>query len=156
MPFPLHVETIMHLGKALAVAAVTLSAAASHAWTLVYANDASGNTTAGSLQSLRTAVNNGASVKVVVTAPGTHNWSVLCNQVAVKFDASQGVICVSGMQLLIDNSMGANFAAVANPPQSADFTINTQGQYSQSNVRISDGVLVSKTLVYHPMQWFVD
>lgn len=148
-------ETIMLFKQTLALTAFFLSAGASHAWTLVYANDAAGNVTAGSLQSLRTAVINGSSVRVVSDVPGKHAWSVPCAQLAVKYDASQAVVCSGGSGLASDNSMGAQFSNVYSPPQIVHIMLNSQGQYSQALVRISDGVVASKTLVYHPMQWFV-
>jgi len=152
--FTLHIETTMIIKHAIAIAALALATGGANAWTLVYANDAAGNVTAGSLQSLRTAVLNGSSVRVVSDVPGKHAWSVPCFQMAVKYDA-QGVVCFGGSPLASDNSMGAQFSNVYSPPQIVHIMLNTQGQYSQALVRISDGVLASKTLVYHPMQWFV-
>lgn len=146
----------MLIKKSLAILALTLSAGASHAWTLVYANDAAGNVTAGSLQSLRTAAINGSSVRVVSDVPGKHAWSVTCTQVAVKYDASQGVVCFGASGLAADNSMGAQFSNVYSPPQIVHIMLNSQGQYSQAMIRTGDGALASKTLVYHPMQWFVE
>lgn len=152
----LHTETIMLVNRTLAVAAIALSAGASHAWTLVYANDAAGNATAGSLQSLRTAVTNGASVKVVSDDAGKHAWSVQCAVAAVKYDASQAVVCANNPVLAADNSIGAQFSNVYSPPQTVSNMLNTRGQFSQAIVRLSDGSLIGKTLVNVPMQWFVD
>ncbi|MCG3784629.1 hypothetical protein [Delftia acidovorans] len=146
----------MLIKKALAVVALTLSAGASHAWTLVYANDAAGNASAGSLQSLRTAVNNGANVKVLVTQPNVHTWGVKCTHTSVKMDATQAVVCLSDVGLIVDIGMGSQFAAVANPPQSMHFIINTSGQYAQANVNIGTGALVARSTLNYPMQWFVD
>lgn len=146
----------MMIKQSLAVAALTLSAGASHAWTLVYANDAAGNATAGSLQSLRTAVTNGASVKVVSDDVGKHAWSVQCAVAAVKYDTSQAVVCANNPVLAADNVIGAQFSNVLSPPQSVSTMINTRGQFSQAMVRLSDGALIGKTLVNAPMQWFVD
>lgn len=156
MHTPLHKETIMFLKETLAIAALTLATSASHAWTLVYANDASGNVTAGSLQTLRTALNNGSDLKVVVTAPNVNMWSVKCAFTSVTLDATQGVVCLSDAGLGVDISMGSNFAGTSNPPRSVHFAINTRGQYAQAEVNKGTGALASKTINNYAMQWFVD
>lgn len=153
---PLHMETIMILKKALALAILTLSAGASHAWTLVYTNDPSGAATSGSIQTLRNAINSGAAVKVLIHRPTAHNWLVNCTNISVRNDTSQAVVCVGNWPLESQLGIGAQFGAATTPAQAAHFVINTLGQYSQTNVRLGDGGIVSSTIVNHQMSWFVE
>jgi hypothetical protein len=156
MQTPLHIETIMTLKKTLALAALTLAAGTSHAWNLIYSNDANGATTAGSLQALRTAAINGASIKVVVFDAGAQHWHIPCAQVSVKYDSSQSIVCLGNVDLLIDNTAGAQFGAVLSPPRSANFAANTLGQYAQADIQKSNGAILSRTTRNYPMSWYVD
>ncbi|MFC6842155.1 hypothetical protein [Xanthomonas theicola] len=146
----------MTLRKALLFTALMLSAGTSQAWTMVYATDANGNVSEGSLQSLRVAVNNGASVKVLVTGANIHVWGVPCTYTSVKLDASQAVVCVSNQGLGMEIAMGSNFGAVSNLAQSVHYVINTSGQYAQANLNIGTGQLVSRSVLIHAMQWYVE
>lgn len=156
MRTPLHIETFMFFKQTLAVAALAISASTSHAWTLVYANDAAGNVTAGSLQSLRTALNNGASLKVLVTNPVVHVWQVPCSHVSMRLDSTQAVVCLSSTQLRVDGSIGAQFGNPSNPPSSANYSINTLGQYVQVNFQVGSNSIINKTSDNFPMQWYVE
>lgn len=142
--------------KSLAAAVLTLATGVTHAWTLVYANDVGGNVTAGSLQTLRTALNSGSNLKVLVTVPNVNVWAVKCAFTSVTLDATQGVVCLSDAGLGVDISMGSNFAGTSNPPRSVHFALNTRGQYAQAEVNIGTGALASKTINNYAMQWFVD
>lgn len=153
---PLHMETHMMIKKVLAVATLTLSAGASNAWTLVYAHDASGAATSGSIQTLRNAINNGASVKVIIQRPTVHNWSVNCTNVSVRNDASQAVVCIGMWPLIVNTYIGAQFSNIITPAQTAHFTINTLGQYAQADVKIGDGSILNNSMNTYPMLWFVD
>ncbi len=146
----------MLIKQIISAAAITLFAGTSYAWNLVYSHDASGNQTGGSIQTLRTALNNGSNVKVLVVVPNVHPWTVPCSHVSIKHDASQAVVCLSGVGLGIDIRMGAQFAAVVNPPNSVHYAINTQGQYVETNISHVNGSVLNRTVVNHQMQWYVD
>ncbi|WP_416819930.1 hypothetical protein [Delftia tsuruhatensis] len=143
--------------KAASLAAAICFAGNASAWTLIYAHDANGTATAGSLQALRAAVNAGASVKILSMPPGVHNWSVLCSQVSVRPDPSQSVACVGAdMALIVDLTPGANFGVPPTPIHSSNFAINTLGQYAETKVQISNGAIVSRVTFNYPAQWFVE
>lgn len=125
------------------------------AWTLVYTNDPSGAATSGSIQTLRNAINNGSTVKVLIHRPTAHNWLVNCTNISVRNDASQAVVCVGNWPLESQLAIGAQFGAITTPAQAAHFVINTLGQYSQTNVRLGDGGIAWSTIVNHQMSWFV-
>ncbi|UKE79343.1 hypothetical protein [Xanthomonas graminis] len=145
----------MVLRKLFIFAALFVAAGNLRAATLVYATGASGNVSAGSLQTLREALNNGASVKVLVTAPNDHVWAVPCTNTSVKL-TSQAVVCVSNMGLGINIAMGAQFGSVSSPPQTVHFIINTSGQYVQNTVDIGTGQAYSHATFVYAMQWYVD
>lgn len=145
----------MTLRNFLTCAALTLVAGASQAWTLAYSHDATGAATSGSLETLRNAANNGASVKVLVSFPGVHTFQVPCANVSVRDDASLAVVC-SNTTLRTDGTPGVAFGMPVSPPQSAHFVINTLGQYSHSTVRIGDGGLTSYTKFNQPMRWYIE
>ncbi|BDE72036.1 hypothetical protein HQS1_31600 [Delftia lacustris] len=151
----LHPETIMFIKQTIAIAALALSAGTSHAWSLVYANDASGATTAGSLQALRAAANGGSSVKVLVLTAG-HTWQVPCAHVSVRNDSTQAVICTKGSEFHIDVTPGAQFGQVPNPTKFAFFAANTLGQYAQVDMQVSNGSVVSRNTINAQMQWYVE
>lgn len=144
--------------KVLAFTALALAAGTSQAWTLVYATDANGNISGGSLQSLRTAVDNGASVKVLVTAPNgntQHTWGVFCTNTSMKLDTSQAVVCASHDDLAMNIALGDQFGTVGNPPFSAHFLINTSGQYVEANSKLANGETTLYKYIF-PMRWYVD
>lgn len=143
--------------KATSLAAAICFAGNAYAWTLMYAHDANGTATAGSLQALRAAVNAGAAVKVLSMPPGVHNWSVTCSQVSVRPDPYQTVVCIGApLDLLIDTAPGASFGALTSPVQSSHFAINTLGQYAQTKIQKSNSAIVSSTTYNYPAQWFVE
>ncbi|UYC10268.1 hypothetical protein [Xanthomonas sp. CFBP 8445] len=145
--------------KALVFMALALAAGSSQAWTLVYATDANGNVSAGSLQSLRTAVDNGADLKVLVTAPNQntqHTWGVLCTNTSMKLDSSQALVCVGHDDYAINIGMGSQFGEPSNPPFSAHFLINTSGEYAEAYMRLGSGELISKSKYVYAMRWFVN
>ncbi|WP_267108372.1 hypothetical protein [Xanthomonas sacchari] len=146
----------MILKNVFAAVALGILSFNAQASTLVYATDANGSVVSGSLQTLRTALNSGANVKVLVTAPNDHVWAVPCTNTSVKLDASQAVVCVSNQGLGMNISMGSQFGGVSNPPQSVHFLLNTSGQYVQANIDMGSGTLVSRSAYVFAMQWYVD
>ncbi|MCB4787025.1 hypothetical protein LGR64_12120 [Delftia sp. Lp-1] len=146
----------MLIKRSLCISAIAFLASNSYAWNLIYSNDANGATTAGSLQALRTAAINGASIKVVVFDAGAQHWHAPCAQVSVKYDSTQSIVCLGNVDLLIDNTAGAQFGAVLSPPRSANFAANTLGQYAQADIQKSNGAILSRTTRSYPMSWYVD
>jgi hypothetical protein len=143
--------------KAASLAAAIFCTGNASAWTLIYAHDANGTATAGSLQALRAAVNAGASVKVLSMPPGIHNLSVTCSQVAVRPDPSQTVVCVGApVDLVMDITAGTNFGVPPSPIHSSHFAINTLGQYAQTKVQKSNSAIVSSGTYNYAAQWFVE
>lgn len=147
---------IMNIKKSLILAALTISAGTSHAWNLVYAHDASGNPTGGSLQTLRTALNNGSNLRVLVIVPNVHTWSLNCHQFSIKHDASQAVVCQNDQGLAGNINLGAHFGAPPNPTSSAHFILNTLGQYSATSISRANGSVIQSSVSNHQMQWYVD
>src|SRR3989442_965368 len=131
----------MPIKQIISAATIIFFAGTSYAWNLVYAHDASGNATAGSLQTLRTAVSNGSSVKVAVNYKNTHTWAFNCTHVSLRQEASQGVVCLSGTGLGIDITPGPTFAAVVTPPNSVHYAVNTLGQFVETNINHNGGKL---------------
>ncbi len=146
----------MKLRNILMTSVTLLFATQSFAWNLVYSHDANGTGTFGSLQALRTAVNNGASVKVLVVPPSVHTWQVSCSEVSVRTDTSQSVACIANSMLSFDLTAGAQFGAVPSPNYSQHFAMNTLGQYAQANVQNGSGTLLSRSTQNFAMQWYVD
>jgi len=149
----------MVIKKFIFATAIMVSAGASYAWNLVYAHDANGTPTAGSLQTLRGALKNGSSVKVHIvdsSAAWNHSWSINCTQVSIKTDATQAVVCIGEMGLGIDLRVGSTFGAVSGQPISVHYAANTLGQYAESHVVRSNGSLQSRNLNNATMQWFVN
>jgi hypothetical protein len=135
---------------------MTLSAGASHAWTLVYSHDANGTATAGSLQTLRNAALNGSSVAIVTSTPGVHDWQVTCTHVSIRHDnGGQDVICVNHLDLWTDATPGATFGTPYQPPQSAQFTANTRGQYTHISIRKDNGSVILTNQMRLPIRWYV-
>ncbi|WP_126961946.1 hypothetical protein [Xanthomonas arboricola] len=135
---------------------LVLVAGNSKAWTLVYETDANGNVVSGSLRSLRTAVDAGASVKVLVPAPNIHVWTVQCTHTSLRLDASQAVVCMGETDLVVDVTVGSQFAVVSSPLQSHHYLLNTLGQYALAAVNIKTGDLISNTSTIRPMRWYVE
>lgn len=146
----------MLIKKSVCISAIVFLASNSYAWNLIYSNDANGATTAGSLQALRTAAINGASIKVVAFDAGVQHWNAPCAQVSVKYDTPQSIVCLGNVDLLIDNTSGAQFGVVLNPPRSANFAANTLGQYAQAEIQKSNGAVLSRTTRNYAMSWYVD
>ncbi|UYK90701.1 MULTISPECIES: hypothetical protein [Xanthomonas] len=149
----------MIIGKIAAIATLALAAGSAQAWTLVYATDSNGNISSGSLQTLRTAVDSGASVRVLITAPNNnpeHVWGLLCTNTSLRLDSSQAVVCSSDQDLSMNVAMGSQFGAVSNPAYSAHFLLNTSGQFVQANIRVSNGELLSNTKYTYAMRWYVE
>lgn len=146
----------MSFEKIIVAAAITMCAGTSHAWNIVYAHDGNGNATIGSLQALRAAAKNGASVKVVVENPGIQYWNAPCAQVSVRDDATQAVVCLGNVDLLVDLNQGPQFGVVLAPPKSANFAANTNGQYGQTDVQINNGAILSQTTRRYTMNWYVE
>ncbi|MDY4340174.1 MULTISPECIES: hypothetical protein [Xanthomonas] len=145
--------------KTFVFTVLALAAGSSQAWTMVYATDANGNVSAGSLQTLRTAVDNGADVKVLVTAPTQnpyHTWGVLCTNTSMKLDSSQAVVCVGHDDYAMNIAMGSQFGEPSNPPFSAHFLINTSGEYAEADMRLGSGDVVAKSKYVYAMRWYVN
>lgn len=146
----------MQFKHIISAAAITLITGTSHAWNLVYSHDASGTPTAGSLQTLRTALNNGSSLKVQIISPNVQTWTLYCTQHGVKADASQAVVCLSNTNLGMDVRVGSNFGVVGLPPSSTSYAVNTTGQFVETNINHSNGAVVNRAVSNVSMQWFVD
>lgn len=146
----------MQFKHIVSAAAITLITGTSHAWNLVYSHDASGAPTAGSLQTLRTALNNGSSLKVQLISPNVQTWTLYCTQHGVKADASQAVVCLSNTNLGMDVRVGSNFGVVGLPPSSTSYAVNTTGQFVETNINHSNGAVVNRAVSNVSMQWFVD
>lgn len=146
----------MQFKHIVSAAAITLITGTSHAWNLVYSHDASGAPTAGSLQTLRTALNNGSSLKVQLISPNVQTWTLYCTQHGVKADASQAVVCLSNTNLGMDVRVGSNFGVVGLPPSSTSYAVNTTGQFVETNINHSNGAVVNRAVSNISMQWFVD
>jgi hypothetical protein len=145
----------MHFKKSIVVAALSLAANSAHAWTLAYAHDANGSQTSGSLEVLSTAANNGASVKVIISIPGSHTLHIPCEILSVREDSTSAVVCTNST-LRSSGLPGPSFGTTIGAPQSAYFTINTMGQYAHTNIRIGDGGLVSHTIFNYAMKWYIE
>lgn len=123
---------------------------------MVYATDASGSVTLGSLQTLRAAVNNGSSVRVIITAPNDSPWGLLCTNTSLRIDSSQAVVCRSDQDVSINFAMGAQFGTVSNSAYSAHFLLNTSDHYVHANMNVKAGNFMSTTIYNYPMRWYVD
>lgn len=106
----------MMFKQALAVVTLTLSVGASHAWTLAYAHDTNGSATAGSLQGLRNAGSNGASVKVVAMLPADQDFQLPCAPVSMHMGATQEVVCIGSMDLRTYGEINAQLGQVIGQP----------------------------------------
>lgn len=146
----------MPIKQIISAVAITLFAGTSYAWNLVYSHDANGNPTGGSLQTLRTALSNGSNIKVHVNYQNTQIWAFNCTHFAIKQDATQAIVCLSGTGLGIDTRVGATFATVVNPPNSVHYATNTLGQYVETNVGLNGGAVLNRVSSNYSMQWFVD
>lgn len=141
--------------KTIAAMAISLSAGASHAWTLAYAHDTNGIATAGSLQGLRNAASNGASVKAVAVLPGDQDFQLPCAPVSIHMGATQEVVCIGSMDLRTYGETGAQFGVMIGPPQSMHFKANTAGQFTQNNINLGTGALMSTSQTRYAMRWYV-
>lgn len=149
-------QHIMSLRKALAIAALTLTAGTSHAWTLVYSNDAAGNATSGSLQTLRSAVSNGSSIKVVLNSGGTLEWAILCSPVAILNGTAQDVLCFGTQEVDTVNDASAQFGTPILPARSIHFRLNSRGTYIQTNVRLDNGGIMGSYPMKFSMRWYAE
>lgn len=144
----------MQFKHIISAAAITLIAGTSHAWTLAYAHDANGNATAGSLQGLRNAASNGASVKIVAILPG-HDFQLPCAPVSIHTGSTQEVVCIASMDLRNYGETGPQFGLIIGPPQNSHFKANTAGQYTQSNINLATGAAVFTVQERYAMRWYV-
>lgn len=147
---------IMNIRKSLILTALTISAGTSHAWTLAYANDANGNVTAGSLQTLRTALDQGASLKVLIDSPGVHIWHMRCTHISQRTDAGQVVSCYSHMAMRINGTPGAAFGTILDASNSSTLFANTLGQYAQVRIHVGTNAVVDKSVNNYSMRWYVE
>ena len=147
----------MKISKIISAASLILLASNSYAWTLVYAHDANGNPTAGSLQTLRNAASNGSSIKVVSSPPGAHDWQVPCTAVSVRHDRdAQDVLCTGSLSLWMLDASGPQFGLSYTPPQSVSYIMNTKGQYTHISVRLSNNEILNTYQWRFPMRWYAD
>ncbi|WP_280188170.1 hypothetical protein [Delftia sp. PS-11] len=147
----------MKISKIISAASLILLASNSYAWTLVYAHDANGNPTAGSLQTLRNAASNGSSIKVVSSPPGVHDFQLLCANVSVRHDNdAQDVLCGSSLDLWTLANPGSQFGTAYSPPQSVAITMNTRGQYTHISIRLSNHEILNTYQWRFPMRWYAD
>lgn len=146
----------MQLKHIISAAAITFAAGTSHAWNLIYAHDVNGNATMGSLQALRTAAKNGASVKIVTYEAGVHFWNAPCAQVSVRDDATQAVVCLGHVDFLVNLNQGPQFGVPLQPPHAANFAANTTGQYAQVDIQTGTGTVLSQKVFRGPISWYVD
>ena len=147
----------MKISKTISAASLILLASNSYAWTLVYAHDANGNPTAGSLQTLRNAASNGSSIKVVSSPPGVHDFQIPCTTISVRHDNdAQDVLCGGNLDLSTVATSGPQFGVANTPPQSAVFTMNTKGQYTHVAIRLSNHEILNTYQWRFPMRWYAD
>ena len=147
----------MKILKIISAASLILLASNSYAWTLVYAHDANGNPTAGSLQTLRNAASNGSSIKVVSSPPGVHDMQIPCTTISVRHDNdAQDVLCTGGLDVWTLADSGPQFGISYTPPQSVVFTMNTKGQYTHISVRLSNREILNTYQWRFPMRWYAD
>ncbi|MDH0850866.1 MULTISPECIES: hypothetical protein [Delftia] len=146
----------MQFKHIISAAAIALIAGTSHAWNLVYSHDGNGNATLGSLQALRTAVINGASVKIVTHESGVHFWSAPCAQVSVRDDATQAVVCLGHVDFLVNLNQGPQFGVPLQPPHAANFAANTIGQYNQTDIQSGNGAILSQKVFRGAINWYVN
>jgi hypothetical protein len=134
---------------------IAISATNSYAWNFIYSHDGNGVAIDGSLQALRNAVSNGAAVKVGVILP-EHEWQITCSITALGREANNSVVCIGDRGLATYTIPGSQFGNSLTPAQSLEFTINTQGQYTQAGVARSNGSLIANSQFRFPMRWYVD
>ncbi|MFG0640208.1 MULTISPECIES: hypothetical protein [Delftia] len=146
----------MLIKKCISAAAMILVASTSHAWNLIYAHDVNGNATVGSLQALRTAAKNGASVKIVTHEPGVHFWNAPCAQVSVRDDSTQAVVCLGHVDFLVNLNQGPQFGVPLQPPHGANFAANTTGQYAQVDIQTGNGAVLAQKVFRGAISWYVD
>jgi hypothetical protein len=139
---------------ALASSLLFMSSNAS-AWTLIYANDASGTATAGSISALRNAASNGSGIKVVAFS-GQTNIQFRCNYINVRLtDATPNVVCQPDSALALDTSPGATFGAPSSPPRINYLLINSLGQYVIKKVNLGSTTVDTESYNF-AMQWYVE
>ncbi|MBB6573984.1 2-keto-4-pentenoate hydratase [Xanthomonas arboricola] len=63
---------------------------------------------------------------------------------------------MSETDLVVDVTVGSQFAVVSSPLQSHHYLLNTLGQYALAAVNIKTGDLISNTSTIRPMRWYVE
>nr|MCA1066808.1 hypothetical protein [Delftia acidovorans] len=69
--------------------------------------------------------------------------------------ATQEVVCIGSMDLRTYGETGAQFGVVIGPPQSMQFKANTAGQFTQNNINLGTGALISTSQTRYAMRWYV-
>jgi hypothetical protein len=116
-------------------------------WSLIYATDASGAVTKGSVMELRLAVMSGADVKVMYsTAPGVW-WSRYCASASVRGSGASRLVSATYMEAADtqDGSQGLEFAT----PFAVEYQIYNSNGVQQMH---KGGRTVSKVVT---MRWYV-
>jgi len=126
-----------------------------HAWTLVYSHDQNGVSTFGNLQTLMTAANNGADVKVVADG-GTQTIQFQCGWVHVRSgDATQSVVCTANSGLGVDITGGAPFGNITSPPHIGYYSMNTLGQYATTRINSGSANVSLRQTTSAALKWYV-
>ena len=129
--------------------ALLLAMSSAHAWNKVYANDASGNATFGSLTDLIYAVQQGQDVKVSLN--GTY---FTCQYVFVVSNSS--VACMNNTNISLQSvAPGVSFG-FQNDAYHAFFVVNTAGQRDVSRWSVGAHVDRGHSKDTIAIQWFVN
>lgn len=143
----------MNFRQSIAISLLALTTGGAHAWTLVYATDASGNISFGTLQAIRNAASIGSSIKIIQTANG-HEFQINCNQVSMHTGTTQEVVCISTADLYTRGDTNAQFGTAIAPPQSLHYRINTRGQYTHTTLLHGSGTIQSVVQAVYPIRWY--
>jgi hypothetical protein len=119
------------------------------AWTLVYANDATGKLTYGNLIALREAAKQGANIKVSL-----NDASVMpCQELAIGADY---VTCLYTTGISTDYVSPGTTFGFQDDAYYGYYMLNTKGQVAISRWSVGEHVDKGKTLFTRAIKWFVE
>ena len=124
-------------------------------WTLIYRTDAEGLTSFGSLSDLRTAVVNGADVKVIYSPQPSVWWSRYCSSVHVRGVGGTTIVAATFMEAA-DTTPGGGGIEFETPFAIEYHIYNSTGVRSVFKFGYQEHNLISQdTDNIVPMRWYV-
>ncbi len=122
-------------------------------WTLVYENDASGNATFGSIQTLISAIRNGAPVNVVVTEKAKSDYILAFRAHTVR--VRNGVVSATNTQDVSSTYVG-NEVLFLDDSYHYMLVANTTGVVDQLRWSLGEHTARGHDQLKRHMRWFVD